>query len=152
MSITKKTEKDEYTIIDLGSLSDLSKYKYPMPVPGKSQEIEGKVFLKEQLGLTSAEISVNAMKPGDSTPFIHKHKENEEIYFVIKGNGQMLLNDEVFDISEGSAIRVSPAAERSIRNNSASELIFMVIQAKRSSISSKQIEDGYSIEKTPVWY
>jgi len=150
MSITKKTDKDEYTVIDIGLLSGLSKYKYP--VPGSSNDIVGKLFLQEALGLTSAEISINSMKPGDLIPFIHKHKENEEVYFIIKGTGQILLNDEIFDINEGMAIRVSPDAERTIRNNSGNELIFIVFQAKKSSINSKQIEDGFRIEKAPVWY
>jgi mannose-6-phosphate isomerase-like protein (cupin superfamily) len=84
-------------------------------------------------------------------PFIHKHRENEEVYIIIKGLGQILLNDIVFEINEGSVIRVSPETERTIRNNSTSDLIFIVIQGKLNSIKSQQIDDGYSIEKQQKW-
>ena len=40
---------------------------------------EGRVELHEKLGLTGAEISVNELPAGAGVPFVHSHKENEEI-------------------------------------------------------------------------
>jgi len=144
-----KIKNKAYSIIDIGELSDLSDYTYH--ISNSRISVQGKVFIKEILGTTSCEISFNHMKPNTSMPFIHKHMENEEVYIIIKGCGQMLLNDKIFDIKEGTTVRVSPETERTIRNNSDNDLIFIVIQGKMNSIKSKQIEDGYSIEKQPEW-
>ena len=45
-------------------------------------------------------------------PFAHKHDEAEEIYVVIAGSGRMKMDDEIVDIVELDAIRVSPAVAR----------------------------------------
>lgn len=144
-----KIENKEYSIIEIGQLSELSGYSYSFP--DSSFTMEGKVFIKELLELTSCEISFNVMKPNTSMPFIHKHRENEEIYIILKGFGQMLLNDKVFEIKEGSIVRALPETERAIRNNSTDNLTFIVFQGKMNSINSKQIEDGFSINKQPEW-
>ena len=149
MRINTKIHKTEYSIIEIGQLSELSQYSYN--IPNSSFKMEGKIFIKELLGLTSSEISFNMMKPNTSMPFIHKHRENEEIYIVIKGSGQILLNDEVFNIEEGSVVKVSRDTERTIRNNSNVDLTFIVIQGKMNSIIGKQTDDGYSIKKQPNW-
>ena len=41
--------------------------------------------LHDTLQLTGAEISVNNLPAGASVPFVHYHKKNEEIYFIILG-------------------------------------------------------------------
>jgi mannose-6-phosphate isomerase-like protein (cupin superfamily) len=149
MRITTKVHRSEFSIIEIGQLSELSRYSFT--IPNTTFELEGKLFIGELLGLTSSEISFNVMQPSVAMPFIHKHRENEEVYIIIKGLGQILLNDIVFEINEGSVIRVSPETERTIRNNSTSDLIFIVIQGKLNSIKSQQIDDGYSIEKQQKW-
>lgn len=91
------------------------------------------------------------MNPGDSLPFIHKHRNNEEIFIVIKGEGQILLNGIISNISEGTIISIEPKTERAIRNNSTGVLIFIVIQARLNSFKGKETEDGFSINKIPKW-
>jgi len=149
MKKTSKIQHSAYSIIEIGQLSELSQYSYSFP--NSSIKMEGKIFVKELLGLTSSEISFNIMKPNSSIPFIHKHRENEEIYIIIKGTGQILLNDTTYKIENGSIIRVSPDTERTIRNNSNKDLTFIVIQGKMNSINSKEIGDGFSIKKHPEW-
>ena len=48
---------------------------------------ESRVELHEVLGLTGAEVSVNNLPAGAGVPFVHAHKENEEIYGVLEGAG-----------------------------------------------------------------
>ena len=43
---------------------------------------ENRIELHEKLSLTGAEISLNELPAGANVPFVHSHKENEEIYFV----------------------------------------------------------------------
>ncbi len=146
----KKTEQasNDYSKIELGTFSNLSENIFQ---PNPNFKIEGKVFAKDELGLTSSEISFNTMHPNTAIPFIHKHKENEEIYIGIKGKGQLLLNDNYVEIKEGSVVRVATNTERAIRNNTAELFTFIVIQAKENSIQGSNISDGYGIEKKPNW-
>lgn len=146
----EKTEKktSDYSKIELGEFSGLGKNVFQ---PSPDFKLDGKVFVKDDLGLTSSEISFNLMQPGDALPFLHKHKENEEIYLAIKGQGQMLLNDEYVDMKEGSIIRVATDTERAIRNNSSEPFTFLVFQAKENSLEGSNVSDGYGIEKKPNW-
>ena len=41
---------------------------------------ESRIELHEKLSLTGAEISLNELPAGANVPFVHSHKENEEIY------------------------------------------------------------------------
>ena len=46
------------------------------------------------LGLTGAEISINTLPAGTGVPFIHSHKQNEEIYFILDGKGYAVIDGE----------------------------------------------------------
>lgn len=147
MNKEEQTSSD-YSKIELGTLSSLAENIFQ---PSPDFKIEGKKFVKEELGLTSSEISFNTMASNTAIPFIHKHKENEEIYIGIKGQGQLLLNDNYVDIAEGTIVRVATNTERAIRNNSANDFTFIVIQAKENSLEGSTVSDGYGIEKKPNW-
>lgn len=47
-------------------------------------------------------------------PFFHSHKTNEENYIILSGVGKFQVNDDVFDIAEGSVVRVSPGCFRNL--------------------------------------
>lgn len=46
---------------------------------------ENRIELHEKLSLTGAEISLNELPAGANVPFVHSHKENEEIYGILSG-------------------------------------------------------------------
>lgn len=140
--------KNTYSKTELGTFSNLTEQVFQ---PNPNFKVEGKTFVKDDLELTSAEISFNTMKPNTAIPFLHKHKENEEIYIGIKGQGQLLLNDEYVDVKEGTVVRVARDTERAIRNNSENIFSFIVIQAKENSLEGSTTSDGYGIEKKPNW-
>lgn len=140
--------KNDFSKLELGAFPSLIENVFQ---PSPNFKIEGKRFIKEELGLTSAEISFNTMKPKTAIPFIHKHKENEEIYIAIKGRGQLLLNDKYVDMEEGTVVRVGKETERAIRNNTEDLFTFIVVQAKQNSLEGSTTSDGYGIEKKPKW-
>ena len=53
---------------------------------------------------------------GGKGSYGHRHKTQEEVYFVASGTLQFKLEDEVIDVSEGTVVRVSPEVARSIWN------------------------------------
>lgn len=139
-----------FAVVDLGTLSQLHQFNFEAPeIPFK---VKGKVFLKQLLDLTSAEISVNMLPPGQSIPFYHKHRLNEEIYIFVRGQGEFQVDERVFPISEGTVVRVDPEGERCFRNTSdAEELSWIVIQSRVGSYPDHTIEDGYGIQKQVSW-
>ena len=62
---------------------------------------EGRVELHEVLGLTGAEVSVNKLPAGAGVPFVHAHKNNEEIYGVLEGAGTAAIDGEDVKLAAG---------------------------------------------------
>jgi mannose-6-phosphate isomerase-like protein (cupin superfamily) len=56
-------------------------------------------------------------KSGGKGSYGHRHKTQEEIYFVISGELQFKLDGDVVDVDGGSAVRVAPSVVRSIWND-----------------------------------
>lgn len=122
-----------------GTLQEWSDHKLVHPRVGK---VRGKHFLKEHLGFTGCEISINSLQAGAALPFSHQHKENEEVYIFIQGKGQMQIDGEVIDVSEGSIVRVAPQGMRTWRNNSSEPLVYIVLQVRENSLRQATTEDG----------
>jgi mannose-6-phosphate isomerase-like protein (cupin superfamily) len=100
----------------------------------------GKAFLKDELQLTSCEISVNVLPAGAKLPFSHKHKQNEEIYIFLKGTGAMNLDDKQVDVQEGTCIKVLPKPSRTIVAKT--DLQYICIQAKADSLEQWGMSDA----------
>src|ERR1700722_9028776 len=103
-SVNKKTGKN-FAAVNVGKFENLDDYEFQHPRIGKPKP--GKLFLKELLGLTGMQISLNKLGPGKSVPFYHSHKQNEELYIFTKGSGQMQIDGEVVDVSEGSIVKIA---------------------------------------------
>jgi mannose-6-phosphate isomerase-like protein (cupin superfamily) len=84
-------------------------------------------------------------------PFYHQHKENEESYIFLKGKGQMQIDDQTFDVQEGSIVRVATAGSRTLRNISDEDLYFICVQAKENSLNHGDVEDGIKSDKRVSW-
>ncbi len=119
-----------YTSVDLGSFKEIAKLE------------NGKAFLHDILKLTSCEISINVVPKDFEVPFNHKHKENEEIYIVIGGEGIIKVDSEEVKVKEGSAVRISPVAKRTIKNTGKDELLYICIQARENSLKQFGFGDG----------
>jgi hypothetical protein len=70
----------------------------------------GKLFLRSLLGSAGLEMSLNVVPPGKGIPFLHRHRQNDEVYVVVGGRGQFLVDGECIDVAEGSVLRLAPAA------------------------------------------
>ena len=138
-----------YQIHNFGKFSDVNQYVFAPE--GTPISIPGKHFLKDPLGLTSAEVSVNKDAPGEGMSFFHRHKDNEEIYIFVGGKGEMMIDDDRFAVQEGSVIRVEPEAKRSWWNTGDEDLYYIVIQAPAGGFSGSSVEDGEVLEGAVPW-
>ena len=78
--------------------------------------------------------AIRAYPPNHAFHLFHSHKENEEIYIVTKGEGEMQLGDEIFPIKEDTVIRVEPNVVRNLRSSPNSGLQFICVQARMISL------------------
>lgn len=117
-----------YTKTELGTLAGII-----------SRE-NGKAFLKEELQLTSCEISVNVLPAGAKLPFSHTHKQNEEVYLFLKGFGMMILDGTQIEVQEGTCIRVLPQTARTLEAKT--DMQYICIQAKADSLEQWGLADA----------
>lgn len=145
----KKAEGKNFTCIEAGKFADLNQYALKHPL--LSRETEGKLLLKESLGLTAMQVSLNKLPAGKAVPFYHQHKQNEELYIFTGGKGQMQVDGETIDVQEGTVIRVGTNGSRTWRNNSDQDLYYIVIQAKEKSLSIDTFDDGIPGKDPVTW-
>lgn len=137
-----------YSAITIGNFDQIGEHLY---VISPDIKVPGKVFIGDALQCTGTEVSFQMMPPKMSTPFYHTHKDNEELYVVIKGCGEFQVDDNIFPISEGSAIKIAPAGKRTWQNTSNEPMIMMVIQSKANSLKELGITDGFICKDTVRW-
>lgn len=87
-------------------------------------------------------LSYQKTKPNQKTPFGHYHTEQEEIYVVIKGSGRMKLNDDIIDLKEWDAVRVSQDATRQIEAGN-DGIEFLVFGAPRNEQDKGEIMNDW---------
>lgn len=137
-----------FQVRDYGGLEAWASFVLPHPRLGR---VPGKHFLRSDLGLTGMEVSLNSLGPGQAIPFVHGHRQNEELYLFVSGEGQMLLDEQVVEVRAGSAVRVSPPVLRSWRNTGTEPLTAIIIQAKQGSLEQATATDGFVGDAPPVW-
>ncbi len=130
-------------------LNDWSKLNFTHPKLGK---VVGKIFLREDLGLSGMEVSLNSLPEGVALPFSHAHKQNEELYLFLSGAGEMLIDGERIKVQSGSAVRISPQAFRTLRALNQGALNFIVIQVKEKSLEQASLDDGIMANEQPNWH
>jgi uncharacterized cupin superfamily protein len=70
-------------------------------------------FPRADLGAEQTGVNYLIVKPGQREAFAHRHREAEEIYVVLAGSGRVKLDDDMVDLTQLDAVRVSPGTARS---------------------------------------
>ena len=109
--------------------------------------------LHDALNLTGAEISVNNLPAGVAVPFVHSHKNNEEIYMVLQGRGEAWVDGTVHELHAGSCLKIGTGAARAIRAAEDSALSFVCVQVKEGSLEGYTMSDAELVkpENGPSW-
>lgn len=117
---------------------------------GGWSSVEGKVFLDGELALVGSIASVQKLDAHADAPFLHSHKEHEELYIIVSGSGEFQVDGEIFPVSEGSFIRVAPEGIRALRNTSDTEMVMICVQYQAKPISGV-MEDGVILKEPVRW-
>jgi mannose-6-phosphate isomerase-like protein (cupin superfamily) len=112
----------DYTIRRLEDVPDVFGGKYP----GEMR------FLTEQLGTEQIAFTHRRMPPqsGGKGGYGHRHKTQEEIYFVVAGTLQFKLDDEIVDAEGGTAVRVAPGVVRSVWNDGPDDAELVIVSVR----------------------
>jgi hypothetical protein len=95
-----------YTLKNLKSdVEDLA------PKFGLSPGLESR-FAREPLQCEQSAISYFQIAPNFRMPFGHQHQAQEEVYVLVRGSGRIKLDDEVVDLKQWDAVRMSPETMR----------------------------------------
>ncbi|MDE5700688.1 MAG: cupin domain-containing protein [Lachnospiraceae bacterium] len=103
---------------------------------------DARTELHDKLSLTGAEISINNLPAGACVPFIHAHKNNEEIYAVLDGKGKAVIDGETVELAAGDWLRISPAARRQFFASEDTAISFICIQVKENSLGEYTRDDA----------
>ncbi|MBI3724006.1 cupin domain-containing protein [bacterium] len=144
-----KTSTKAFDVVHMGPWEKLDQYELTHPRLKKT--VRGKAFLRERLGLTGMELSLNKFPPGRAVPFLHRHKAHEELYLFVRGKGEIQVDGTTIPVEEGTCVRIAPSGARSVRNNSREDLYYVCIQAKDGSLSETGGSDGVPLEGEVKW-
>ncbi len=103
---------------------------------------EGRIELHEKLKLTGAEVSINWLPAGAGVPFVHAHKNNEEIYGVISGEGKAIIDGEEIHLVSGDWLKIAPKAKRQFFAAEQVGISYICIQVKENSLDGFTAEDA----------
>ena len=67
---------------------------------------------------------------GGKGSYGHRHKTQEEVYFVISGRLQMKLDDDVIELGPGTVVRVAPHVVRSLWNDEPEDAHLTIVSRK----------------------
>jgi quercetin dioxygenase-like cupin family protein len=65
-------------------------------------------FARTNLELVNSGLSYFRLDPGYRAPFGHTHSEQEEVYVILSGSARVAVGDEVVELGELDAIRITP--------------------------------------------
>ena len=118
----------DYEIVEIGAPERWHEY-----VGGFRPETTwaGRHVVDHDLQMQYIGMTANALQPGDSATYWHRHARIEELYVFLHGHGQMGLDDDVVDVGPGSVVRVGQGVWRTwrARPDSAEELRWLCIRS-----------------------
>jgi mannose-6-phosphate isomerase-like protein (cupin superfamily) len=97
----------DYTKRNLREVEDFAR-RFGMPEGLESR------FAREELGLENQGLTLFTLAPNFRLPFGHRHKEQEEVYVVVKGSARAKLDDEIVELATWDAVRIPPATARGL--------------------------------------
>jgi mannose-6-phosphate isomerase-like protein (cupin superfamily) len=110
----------DWTIKALDEIPDvLGDYPGEMRMGGAAPELGC-----EQVGFTWRRMPAQT---GGKGSYGHRHKTQEEVYFVSEGVLQFKLEDEVLDVPAGSIVRVAPHVVRSVWNEGPGDAVVIIV-------------------------
>jgi mannose-6-phosphate isomerase-like protein (cupin superfamily) len=108
-----------YTVKQLDEVPDVFGGKYPGVMRMLSGPLE-----TEQVAITHRQMTPGS---GGKGGYGHRHKTQEEIYFVVSGTLTFKLGDDVVEAGPGTVIKVPGEVVRSVHNESDEDAELVIV-------------------------
>jgi len=107
--------------------------KSPHKMKFNIYDIKGKIvknndtyILEDNTTLNNLVVSSTLLKPFQETRG-HSHEGKEEVYFFLKGRGEMTIDDETFTVSPEDVVTIPDGAFHKVKNLTGSYLYFVCV-------------------------
>jgi mannose-6-phosphate isomerase-like protein (cupin superfamily) len=117
---------NHYTLCRLDDVPDIFGGQYP----GEMKMLAGPLGT-EQVAFTHRTMPQYS---GGKGSYGHRHKTQEEVYFVISGELQFKLDDDVIDVAAGTAVRIPPGTVRSVWNERPEDAELIIVSTRIANV------------------
>ena len=102
-------------------------------------------FLSRTVDTEQVAFTHRRMPPqtGGKGSYGHRHKTQEEVYFVLSGHLLAKLEDEVIELGPQTALRVAPGVARSLWNEGPEDVVLVIVSTRVDSLAGEveKVED-----------
>lgn len=118
--------------------SDLEYLPFPGEIPASAHEKYAGALIGQagmKLGSTKLGYNITVLPAGKSAFPFHNHHVNEEMFYVLAGEGSVRIGTETFPIRKGDFIMCPPGGAdvaHQITNTSQAEMRYMAVSTKES--------------------
>ena len=88
-----------------------------------------KVYVSKEIGAKKLKMHLSIVGPGRKPHEPHRHN-GEEIFFILEGEGRVLIEDREYNVKPLTAVFIPPNKLHGIRNTGDKPLKYLVIIAK----------------------
>jgi mannose-6-phosphate isomerase-like protein (cupin superfamily) len=106
--------------------------------PGEMRMTAASDLAAEQVSFTWRRMPAQT---GGKGSYGHRHKTQEEIYFVASGTLQFKLEDEVIDLPAGTVVRIAPQVCRSVWNEGPEDAVLIMCSVKSDGPDHETVPD-----------
>ncbi len=90
----------------------------------KDSSVIRELMHPQQHGNSQQSLAEATVSCGKTTA-LHKHPESEELYYILSGQGEMTLNEDVFKVIQGDIVCIKPNSSHRIQNTGTVDLVFL---------------------------
>jgi mannose-6-phosphate isomerase-like protein (cupin superfamily) len=127
---------NHYSLCRLEEAPDIFGGEYP----GEMKMLAGPLGT-EQVAFTYRRMPQHS---GGKGGYGHRHKTQEEVYYVVAGELQFKLEDELLDVPAGTAVRIAPGTVRSVWNERAEDAELLIVSTNIGDASDDvELVEGF---------
>jgi mannose-6-phosphate isomerase-like protein (cupin superfamily) len=105
-------------------MMEIQSYKQIKPFVTKDESEIKEILSPGNSSLRKQSLAEAKVLPGRETKE-HRHQSSEEIYYILRGEGRIKIEDEVREIGQGDAIPILPERRHKVWNTGAGDLIIL---------------------------
>jgi mannose-6-phosphate isomerase-like protein (cupin superfamily) len=124
-----------HTRINLADVDDAA------PANGFGAHWEARVA-REDLDAEQTGLTYFRLRPGKRSPFVHRHRDAEEVYVILSGTGRVRLGNESFGVRALDAIRIAPKTARAFE--AGPEGLEFIAFGPHHEADGEPVDDGWA--------